>query len=157
MLPHPNIQDLPVTLHALPRRYLPGSDQPVLKGLLRERDGRRRDCKRHDGNGSKKRGFSHAYPSSRSQLKQGSATYYLSVKGLANFKNGRKLADDLKTDVSGPLLHLAQVGAIHIRLICKDLLRESLGVAEPAQIRGKNLTQIHAAKKAARRLLTHRF
>jgi len=30
-------------------------------------------------------------------------------------------------------------------------------VAEPAQIRGKNLTQIHAARKAARCLLTHRF
>ena len=74
-----------------------------------------------------------------------------------NVQNSRELADDLKAGIAAAFFELAHVSAVHVRFVRKVFLREAFRMAEPAQIGGKDLAQIHAPSETWCWLLTRRF
>ena len=64
--------------------------------------------------------------------------------GRLDLKHGRELADDLQAGIAGAFFKLAHVAAVYVCLKGQFLLGQPFGVAEAAQIGGKDLAQIHA-------------
>jgi hypothetical protein len=74
-----------------------------------------------------------------------------------NFQDCREFADYLKPDKVRALFQLAQIGSVYVGLVGEVFLRKPGGIANPPQIKGKHLAQVHTARKAVCCLLTHRI
>ena len=61
-----------------------------------------------------------------------------------NLERFREPLDDLETGIKAALFDLAQITPADASLVRKRILRQPAGVAEAAQIGGKDVSQVHA-------------